>query len=43
MDALSCRSFVSMRSSIRANASNADFSDIDDIVSAMRFWAWARR
>ena len=28
-----------MRSSIRANASNADFSDIDDIVSAMRFCA----
>ena len=28
---------------MRANASNADFSDIDDIVSAMRFCACARR
>src|SRR6185503_1450142 len=43
IDALSWRSFVSMRSSMRANASNADFSDIDDIVSAMRFCACARR
>ena len=32
-DALSVRSFSSIRSSMRANASNADFSEIADIVS----------
>ena len=41
--ALIMRSLVAIFSSIRANASKADFSDIDDIVSAMRFCACARR
>src|SRR4051812_44164972 len=41
--ALIWRSFVSMRSSIRENASKALFSDSDDIVSWMRCCACARR
>ncbi len=37
------RSLLVIFSSMRAKASKADFSDMDDIVSLMRFWACARR
>src|ERR1700693_2138535 len=41
--AFTLRSLLSIFSSIRANASNADFSEMCDIVSLMRFCASVRR